>query len=60
MVTASRAEIMGKSVQTEFIKKTLLLEAGTELNNQTIRAKDFTRQRSSKDQSLAFLQSAQK
>ena len=32
MVTESRAEIMGKSVQTEFIKKTLLFEAGTELD----------------------------
>ena len=32
MVTASRAEIMGKSVQTEFIKNTLLFEAGTELD----------------------------
>ena len=58
MVTASRAEIMGKSVQTEFIKKTLLSEAGTELDLEPL--VEFTRQWSSKDQSHTFLQSVQK
>lgn len=58
MVTASRAEIMGKSVQTEFIKKTLLFKAGTELDLEPL--VEVTRQRSRKDGSHTFLQSAQK
>ena len=49
---------MDKSVQTEFIKKTLLFEAGTELDLEAL--VEVTRQKSRKDGSHMFLQSAQK